>query len=711
MVTGGLALLDVALDYADQGWRVLALVADKKIPINDRDLQPNGSLSATTDRDHIRELWEKYPDANIGIATGETSGLTVVDLDGQEAQLALDAAGLPLPVTYTVKTRKGYHLYLQYDQDVRQTARILDMVDIRNDGGYVVAPPSVVDGFKYLVQSQEPVGTWPAFATHIKQVQINGAVPVPGQVSTNQPGGEENLLEHGSPAGRRNEDGTRLVGFFRRMNLQVSLIKATVKRWADNCTPPLPDDELDQIIQSVSRYKAQAPKTYQGQTVSLPLVQEATARKKVLHFVDEGVKITCDRIRADSRSGVTCWLYVETSTLGRIYGPATFNPLAARSTVRRELQDRDEQDWGGILNAVSAVIIEGLDESAELIDGTKQVAANAEPWLLEPYIREGSPTLIFGDGGEGKSTWSIAALLAIVSGHRIIPGAKVHKQGAVLYLDWEDEADTFTRTVNAVAAGAGVTIPPNSFLYLRMAGPLEHQVDMVEKYITSNNVVAVVVDSLVAAAGGDVNESEAARTYFGAMRQFGVASFGITHMSKVKGNNQKPFGSVYYWNFARAVWFMQKVQESGDNKSEIALFHAKANASDLHAPRSFQVDFSNNQIKYTASNIQTVPTFAKQTGARAQITGVLTSGSMSVSDIAEATGLKPAAVSNALTRNPNHFTRVVGGGWGLLSKQPDTAVGPTLDIDTHSISPFRGESVYQSVNDEINVNDKEEEPW
>ena len=153
MVAGGVALLDVALDYAEQGWRVLALVANKKIPINDRDLQPNGSLSATVDADHIRELWEKYPDANIGVATGEASGLTVIDLDGQEAQLALDAAGLTIPATYMVKTRKGYHLYLQYDQDVRQTARILDMVDIRNDGGYVVAPPSTVDGFAYLVQA------------------------------------------------------------------------------------------------------------------------------------------------------------------------------------------------------------------------------------------------------------------------------------------------------------------------------------------------------------------------------------------------------------------------------------------------------------------------------------------------------------------------------------------------------------------------------
>jgi lambda repressor-like predicted transcriptional regulator len=710
LVAGGIALLDVALDYAEQGWRVLALVANKKIPINDRDLQPNGSLSATADADHIRELWEKYPDANIGVATGEASGLTVIDLDGQEAQLALDAAGLTIPATYMVRTRKGYHLYLQYDQDVRQTARILDMVDIRNDGGYVVAPPSTVDGFDYLVQAQDPVGTWPEFAAHIKEVQMNGSAPAPGQVSANQPGWVENLLEHGSPAGRRNEDGTRLVGFFRRMNLQVSLIRATVKRWADKCTPPLPDDELDLIIQSVSRYKAQAPKTYQGQTVSLPLVQEATVRKKVLHFVDEGVKITCDRIRADSRSGVTCWLYVETSTLGRIYGPATFNPLAARSTVRRELQDRDEQDWGGILNAVSTVIVEGIDESAELIDVTKHVASSDLPWLLEPYLREGAPTLIYGDGGEGKSTWAIAALLSLVTDTKVLPGVTVHKTGAVLYLDWEDEADSFTRSVSAVAAGAGITVPAGKFLYLRMAGPLEHQVDMVEKYITDHGVIAVVADSLVAAAGGDVNESEAARMYFGAMRQFGVASIGITHMSKDKKNNDKPFGSVYYWNYARAVWFMQKVQESGDNESEIALFHKKANASDLQVPRSYKVDFSNDQIKYLTANIQSTPKFAKQTGARAQVIGVLHKGSKTLSEISEETGLKSNTVANVLSRGTKHFTRVVGGGWGLLTNLPDTAVRPTPEIDSHSLPP-KGESVSQGVND-ININiNKEDEPW
>ena len=79
-------LQEAALDYAlNAGWRVLALVPDRKIPVRDDDLQPNGSLSATKDPDLIRELWEKYPEANIGIATGEDSGLTVVDLDGRDA--------------------------------------------------------------------------------------------------------------------------------------------------------------------------------------------------------------------------------------------------------------------------------------------------------------------------------------------------------------------------------------------------------------------------------------------------------------------------------------------------------------------------------------------------------------------------------------------------------------------------------------------------
>ena len=96
-------MLAAALGYAKQNkFAVLALSPNSKIPLKDSLLQPNGSLSATTDPDTITKLFTTYPKANIGLACG--TSFTVVDLDGPEAKEALTLAGLEIPECRTHKT-------------------------------------------------------------------------------------------------------------------------------------------------------------------------------------------------------------------------------------------------------------------------------------------------------------------------------------------------------------------------------------------------------------------------------------------------------------------------------------------------------------------------------------------------------------------------------------------------------------------------------
>jgi putative DNA primase/helicase len=112
-------------------------------------LASRGVLDATTEIDAIMKWWTCVPDANIGITTGKRSNLVVVDVDGPVGEAAL--AGLershgPLPPTWSVKTGKGQHLYFRYPKDVakiKSVARKKLCLDVRADGGYVVAPPSM----------------------------------------------------------------------------------------------------------------------------------------------------------------------------------------------------------------------------------------------------------------------------------------------------------------------------------------------------------------------------------------------------------------------------------------------------------------------------------------------------------------------------------------------------------------------------------------
>ena len=79
---------------------------------------PNGVKDATTDRTIIKAWWNRWPDANIGIATGRPSGIFVLDVDGNVGKASLkelQAEHGRLPKTVTVRTGKGRHRYFRCD--------------------------------------------------------------------------------------------------------------------------------------------------------------------------------------------------------------------------------------------------------------------------------------------------------------------------------------------------------------------------------------------------------------------------------------------------------------------------------------------------------------------------------------------------------------------------------------------------------------------
>lgn len=87
--------------------------------------------------------FERYQDAGIAILTGKESNLTVIDFDTKSNDLIMELA--TVAPTYTVETKKGFHLYYQYRDDpiLKQgTNRFSDGVDVRSDGGLIFSPPT-----------------------------------------------------------------------------------------------------------------------------------------------------------------------------------------------------------------------------------------------------------------------------------------------------------------------------------------------------------------------------------------------------------------------------------------------------------------------------------------------------------------------------------------------------------------------------------------
>jgi len=241
-------MLDYALAYARQGYRVFPLVPDGKTP-----LTTHGFHDATTDEAQIESWWGQQPDANIGIATGRVSGIVVVDVDrhGEDGTKALEQ--LELPPTQVVRTpRNGYHFFFRYP-DVGEIGRVvaaLPGIDLLGDNGYVVACGSRVGGKQYeLIRSREPAPCPPQLLElAAKKRKTNGgatiAVKATGKV------GE----------GKRNGYLASIAGVLRRDGFDEQAIAAVLDiENQQKCEPPLEAVEVATIARSIARYEPEQP--------------------------------------------------------------------------------------------------------------------------------------------------------------------------------------------------------------------------------------------------------------------------------------------------------------------------------------------------------------------------------------------------------------------------------------------------------------------
>lgn len=146
--------VNAVLSYASRGIPVFPCKPDK------RPWTEHGFKDATTDEAQLRSWWNVYPGALIGLPTGEASGILALDIDtkngarGEESLKALVAQHGQLPLTGVVRTRSGgRHFYFAAAPGVRNSqGKIGPGIDVRAEGGYIIAPPS--PGYAFIAGTE-----------------------------------------------------------------------------------------------------------------------------------------------------------------------------------------------------------------------------------------------------------------------------------------------------------------------------------------------------------------------------------------------------------------------------------------------------------------------------------------------------------------------------------------------------------------------------
>jgi len=241
--------LEHALAYLSNDWSILPLRPHDKIPPEGWSWKLYQTTRATPEE---ATQWFSHGIANLGIITGAISDLTIVDCDSPQA-IAL-AEGLGLPPTWTVTTAKGRHYYFRYQSGSRNFQKRDDLpgIDLRSEGGYVVAPPSIhPSGVAY---------TW--------QCNTGALADLPAWVLARAPLHKTAfpLLYNAQPNGMRNQSLARLAGKWVKIGLEDALYIAQL--WNAQHTPPLPWREVARTIHSVweaeQRKQVKQAATYGG---------------------------------------------------------------------------------------------------------------------------------------------------------------------------------------------------------------------------------------------------------------------------------------------------------------------------------------------------------------------------------------------------------------------------------------------------------------
>lgn len=237
--------LSEALNLAEKGFAVFPLKPRQKVPAT-----AHGCKDATRDIEQIVSWWTEQPDCNIGIATGSTSGgLVVIDVDNDKLKGKTGSASLrtwektngELPETVSCITGSGgYHFYYRSPEHYTNTVGIIPDVDVRAEGGYVVAPPSVHPNGSLYEWENDPADTLVRPETDVVRRFL---------ATQKKKEQEERSADAPIPDGHRTNELIKLVGLLIDRGLSRSAIEAAVR--AENeakCVPPKTEQELQSEI-------------------------------------------------------------------------------------------------------------------------------------------------------------------------------------------------------------------------------------------------------------------------------------------------------------------------------------------------------------------------------------------------------------------------------------------------------------------------------
>ena len=652
-------ILEKALGYLRVGFSVIPQTKDKKPLIEWKEFQTRLPTA-----EEVHEWWKQWPDANVAIVTGKISGITVVDVEkGGDIS--------KFPKTLTIKSGGGgWHLYYQYHQ-MSSYNRILELTDVKSDGGLVTAPPSVhASGQKYETVTRMAQQPFPAdlFAKPLKEKA--------------EAKDFSKLFSEVVEKGGRNDTLTAVAGKFLRHfpEKQWDMAWEALQSWNEtHADPPVSQQELKNIYNSIAKTEERRRMT--GDDVGEANLIEQDEDRYIVHvpIVDGFIVFEFTDPDRSSRSidvAVRCSVEIPGRESKAFVQRMNILSNSARESFVRQLKEAfigTKIGWGLALSQACEVLESTLRQSSEVHTFTDELFPETQ-YLIRPFIADEGTTIIFGDGGTGKTYITLRMAVSLATNTPFL-GVEPSKEVNTLFVDYESTHSNWSSRVTKLLNGIAGLMPQDRekakerlFYFAPQTAIKDAKYELL-KTIREKKIGLVIIDSAVSACGGEPENAGIAAQMFNTMVRLGVPVLLIAHETKdTNGKNKKPFGSTFWHNFARNTWNVSKDQDLGDSAIHVGLFHRKCNNDRLYPPRSARIYFGDNMVDINPENNSR---WSSELSLKDKILNELAEKSMSAKELSESVGVPIGQVKVRLAelKHGKGLVENNDGIWGL--KKPE----------------------------------------
>jgi hypothetical protein len=335
-------------------------------------------------------------------------------------------------------------------------------------------------------------------------------------------------------------------------------------------------------------------------------------------------------------------------------------------------------DWRPIIERSSRLAAKHVRTGEPAVALEPRPPIEAARWLVEGWIPYRQLTVLFGDGGAGKSYIALSLALAGLLQRPISARWRVAPIRRVLYLDWESDRDEQDYRLWQLCVGLGSKPMPGTILHRTMRRRLTDEITEVRGEVARHEIDFVIADSLAPASGPEPEHADAALSALVALRSLACTVLCLAHVNKLQADSKapaRPYGSVHIQNLARST--IEARGDEGDGETTVSLYHRKTNRKKC-PPGAIRFVFD-------ASGAIRVSSGEPDTGGASlafQILEALKSGPKKPGQLAEELDIVPATIKKALQRleNRDNVVRIGGesGGkskeqqWGLAVRNRDT---------------------------------------